>query len=159
MPSLSLFASRNYSEGGPGDATRSTAIGVALDIPLFTGFNSTYRVRAAEAQVEVKAAQRDQVARQVSLDVWRAYFALATGFEAVRASADLLASAEQSEKVAAGRYKADVGGILDLLGAQSALASARQQQIQTLYNWRIAKTALGLAMGQLDFAQLAAPAK
>jgi len=159
MPSLSLFASRNYSAGGPSAETRSTAIGVALDIPLFTGFNSTYRVRAAEAQVEARLAQRDQVARQVSLDVWRAYFALVTGIEAVRASADLLASAEQSESVAAGRYRAGVGGILDLLNAQSALASARQQQIQTLYNWRIAKTALGLAMGQLDFAQLAAPAK
>jgi TolC family type I secretion outer membrane protein len=154
MPSVSLFANRNYNDGGMTDALRSNAIGVAVSIPLFSGFNTTYRQRAAEAQLEAKATQFDQLSRQVSLDVWRAYYALQSGTAAVRASADLVASAEASEKMTAGRYKAGYGAILDLLNAQSALASARQQQIQAQFNWRIAKAAMAQALGELDFSRL-----
>lgn len=151
MPSISLTASNSHSDTGLAGTARGTSVGVTLSIPLFSGFNTTYRVRSAEAQMEAKAAQRDQIAKQVSLDVWRSYFALTTSIESVHASADLAASAEASEKVAAGRYTAGVGGILDLLNAQSALASAHQQNIQALYSWRIAKAELAQAMGQLGF--------
>ena len=156
MPSISLNAGNSYNNNDLGLAgtTRGTSIGVALSIPLFSGFNTTYRVRGAEAQLEARTAQREQLAKQVSLDVWRSYYALTTSIESVRASADLVASAEASEKVATGRYKAGVGGILDLLNAQSALASARQQNIQALYNWRIAKAALAQSMGQIGFDQV-----
>ncbi|MFA7269029.1 MAG: TolC family protein [Sterolibacterium sp.] len=154
MPSIALFANRNYSDNGMTDALRSNAIGISVSIPLFTGFNTAYKQRVAEAQLEAKAAQLEQLSKQVSLDVWRAYYALLSGTEAVRASLDLVASAEASEKMAAGRYKAGYGTILDLLNAQSALANARQQYIQALFNWRMAKTALAQAMGQLDFSQL-----
>lgn len=158
MPTLSATAGSSYSDtsvAGTG-AIRGNSIGLALSVPLFTGFNAAYRARGAEAQFDAKAAQRDQLDKQVSLDVWRNYHALVTNTEAVRASANLVASAEASEQVAAGRYRAGVGGILDLLNAQSALAAARQQHIQALYNWRIAKVALAQAMGQLDFSQISA---
>ena len=154
MPSLSLSAGKSYVDTGLPYATRGSSIGVTLSIPVFTGFNTTYRVRSAEAQLDAKAALHEQLAKQVSLDVWRSYYALKTSIESVRASADLVASAEASERVATGRYKAGVGGILDLLNAQSALASARQQNIQALYNWRIARAALAQAMGQLGFDQI-----
>lgn len=159
MPSIALSASQNYSDSGSGAALHGNTLGISVNIPLFSGFNTTYKVKAAEAQLAAKAAQLDQLSKQVSLDVWRAYYALITGTEALRASSDLVASAGESEKMAAGRYQAGVGGILDLLNAQSAVASARQQNIQALYNWRIAKTTLAQAMGQLDFSQLQAAAK
>ncbi len=155
MPSISLTAASTYNDIGAGSATRGNSIGVTLSVPIFSGFSTRYRVRGAEAQLEARTAQREQISKQISLDVWRSYFALTTSIESVRASTDLLASAEASEKVAAGRYKAGVGAILDLLNAQSALASARQQHIQASYNWRIAKAALAQSIGQLDFGQLA----
>jgi len=153
-PSVSLFANRNFSDTSVSDTNRSTAVGVSVNIPLFSGFSTTYRVRAAEAQLETKRAQRDKLAQQVSLDVWQAYYALLTEGQAVRASKDLLASADQSAKVAFGRYKAGVGGILDVLNAQSALANARQQEIQSAYSWRIARVALAQAVGRLELSLL-----
>jgi len=93
--------------------------------------------------------------------VWKAYQSLVTGTQAVTSSTDLVASASASERVTLGRYKAGVGNILDLLTAQTALANARLQHIQALYNWYIAKATLAQAMGQLDFSALepSAPAK
>jgi outer membrane protein len=157
MPNFSLTAGVNYNDSGISDAVRSGSVGVAVSVPLFTGYNTTYRIRAAQEQVEARRAQRDRISQQVALDVWKAYQSLLTQVQTLKSSADLLASATQSEQVALGRYKAGVGNILDVLTAQSALASARQQDIQALYGWYIAKATLAQAMGQLDFAAIASP--
>ena len=86
----------------------------------------------------------------MALDVWTAYQHLTTATQSLRTTADLLNSAEQSERVALGRYKAGVGSMLDVLNAQSALAGARQQRIQSAFNWNISRATLAQAMGSLD---------
>lgn len=150
LPSISLSGNLSYGNSTISDPFHNSAIGVAVSIPLFTGFNTTYRTRAAQAQVDVRGAQRDRLSLQVALDVWKAYQNLTTVTQSVKSSTDLVTSAAQSERVALGRYKAGVGNILDVLTAQSALASARQQNIQALYGWYIARATLAQAMGQLD---------
>jgi outer membrane protein len=65
-----------------------------------------------------------------------------------------VSSAEQSYRVALGRYKAGVGNIIDTLNAQSALASARQQKIQAALNSNIARATLAQAVGALDNAMI-----
>lgn len=149
LPSVSLTATPAWQDSS-GLTTHSSAIGVSVSIPLFSGFNQTYKVRTAEAQAELKAAQRDQLQLQVALDVWKAYQNLSTATQSIRTTADLVASAEQSEKVALGRYKAGVGSILDLLSAQSALASARQQRVQSTYDWNVSRATLAQSIGALD---------
>ena len=92
----------------------------------------------------------------MTLDVWQAYQRLQTAAEAVQTTRDLLASAEQSERVALGRYKAGVGTVLDVLNAQSALAAARMQRIQSELDWYVYRAVLAQAMGALDDSLLAA---
>ena len=131
-------------------SSRSNSIGLTLSIPIFSGFETTYNVRAAEARVDAASALRDNVKLQVALDVWTAYQDLTTASQTLTASADLLASAEQSERVALGRYKAGVGNILDVLNAQSALANARLQRIQAALDWYVTRASLAKAVGTLD---------
>jgi outer membrane protein TolC len=130
--------------------SHSSSVGINLNVPIFTGYSTTYSVRAAEAQVGVKNAQLEQLRLQVALDVWTAYQNLTTATQSLRTTADLLDSAEQSARVALGRYKAGVGSILDVLNAQSALAGARQQRIQSTFNWNISRATLAQSMGSLD---------
>lgn len=158
MPTISLSSNVTRSDSGISDPANSSALGVSVNFPLFTGYNNTYRIRAAREQIETRLAQREKIGQQIALDVWKAYQSLVTGTQAVKSSADLVASATQSERVALGRYKAGVGNILDLLSAQTALASARVQNIQAIYNWHIAKATLAQAMGTLDFSAIAAQA-
>ncbi|MCR4299878.1 MAG: TolC family protein [Gallionella sp.] len=148
-PSVSLTASTNQTSAA-GITSHGASVGVNLSVPLFSGFAPTYRIRAAEAQVEAQAAQLERLRLQVALDVWTAYQNLVTATQSLRTTADLLNSAEQSERVALGRYKAGVGSILDVLNAQSALASARQQRIQSSFNWNTSRATLARAMGSLD---------
>lgn len=148
-PSISLNASTNQINSA-GMNTRGSSLGVSISVPLFAGYAPTYRVRAAEAQVEAQQARTERVRLQVALDVWNAYQNLVTATQSLRTTSDLLGSAEQSERVALGRYQAGVGNMLDVLNAQSALASARQQRIQSMLDWNIGRAALAQAMGNLD---------
>ena len=149
LPSVSLSAGPSWVDNG-NVASHSSSIGLTLSVPLFSGFDSSYKLRAAQARADAALAQRDNVRLQVALDVWTAYQNLTTASQTLRTSADLLASAEQSERVALGRYKAGVGTILDLLNAQSALAAARVQGIQAQLDWNVSRASLARAVGTLD---------
>lgn len=147
-PSINLNGSLGQSRTT--DTVHSQNIGISLSVPLFTGFKNTYQTKSAQAQLEGKMAERDRIANQIALEVWKAYQALLTNSQALQAANDLLASAEQSEKTISGRYQAGLGNILDVLNAQSALASARQQQVGALYNFKASKFVLVQSIGQLD---------
>ena len=149
LPTLSLGVGPSWVDNG-NISSRSSSIGLTLTVPIFSGFDTTYRVRSAQARAEVASAQRDNIRLQVALDVWTAYQNLTTATQTIRTTADLLASAEQSERVALGRYKAGVGNILDVLNAQSALAAARVQRIQAQLDWNVSRASLAKAVGTLD---------
>ncbi|MDP2881856.1 MAG: TolC family protein [Azonexus sp.] len=152
-PTVSLAAGPSW-QNSAGAVTQGGSIGLTLNVPIFTGFDTTYRVRSAAAQADVRAAQRDRIRNQIALDVWKSYQSLTTATQSLTTTADLVASAEQSERVALGRYKAGVGTVLDLLVAQSALASARLQRIQAQLDWNVYRATLAQSMGALDYTLL-----
>lgn len=150
LPTITFGATATNSRSDVLAPSNSYDFSLKLNVPIYSGHAPSYRVRAAEAQVDSKLAQRDKLQRQVALDVWNAYQNLQTASQSLRSTADLVNSAEQSERVASARYQAGVGSLLDVLVAQSALASARQQRVQASYNWNIYRATLAQAMGSLD---------
>ncbi|MCB1944055.1 MAG: TolC family protein, partial [Candidatus Accumulibacter sp.] len=148
-PTISLSGGPQWQDLGE-LSSHGNAIGLTFSVPIFSGFNTTYNIRAAEARSDVQAARLDDTRQQVALDVWEAYQSLSTASQTIRSTVDLLASAEQSERVALGRYKAGVGNILDVLNAQSALATARLQRIQAMLDWHVSRATLARAIGILD---------
>jgi outer membrane protein TolC len=137
LPTLGLSASanRNYYEVGDVDFRNNWSARLLLSFPLFTGWASSFNIQKAKDELGVAQAQAAGLEQQVVLQVWTSHTALTTAAQLVRTSRDLLASAEQSERVALGRYREGVGTIIDLLAAQSALADARAQEIQARSTW------------------------
>jgi len=154
-PSISVTSNLGIQDAQHSGLTNNGGIGLNISIPLFTGFANTYKIRAAQELVEAQRASRDQIHLQIALDVWTAYQNLQTNTQSVQTSQDLVISATQNADVALGRYKAGVGNIIDVITAQSALASARFQHIQAAFNWDIARAGLAYAIGQLDDVQAA----
>ena len=153
LPTFTLnggLSRTEYQNSGVSSTSYGKSLTVSVSMPWFSGFRDTYQNRASRAQLEGSVAERDRVANLVALEVWKAYQALLTNSQALRAADDLVASADQSEKMALGRYKAGVGSILDTLTAQSTLASANQQRVFALYNFHASKFALAQAIGELD---------
>ena len=147
-PVLTAQAGTRYLDSGPLEGFDSS-IGINLDVPVFTGYKTTYRVRAAQEQVKQAEADRDRIANVVALDVWRGWQNLKTGGEAYVQALDLLQSAQAAERLTRGRYQAGLGSVLDVLNAQASTAFARQTQLQTRYELDIARAELARAVGDL----------
>jgi outer membrane protein TolC len=161
-PSIAIAASRDrvrttdvvLDNGTAGALIQNYGqIGVTLTVPLFTGFNVGYGVRQAQATLEIRDANVEQVRLQVTLDIWNGYYALESANQQLAASAKLIKAAETSLEVAIGRYKAGVAVFTDLLAAQSAAATARQARITAELNWEVARAQLVLALGRLSGAE------
>jgi outer membrane protein len=150
LPALALGgnAARTYSTprtfAGP-----SYTISLGLSVPIFNGFSHQYDVSAARAQADAISALADQKRQDVITQVFVSYYALQTAEQRVATADDLLVSAQQSVQVAAGRYREGVGSIIDLLTAQTALASARAQQVQSRWQWYTSLSQLARDAGVL----------
>ena len=153
LPRLSASATGNrtfYSTPNGADPFSTNYSGaILLRIPVFTGFDVAYRTQKAKEEAEAAKANAERLEDRVILDVWTSYYAVQTATQRIATTRDLLASALQSADVAAGRYKAGVGSIIDLLTAQSALANARAEEVQARSLWFLAMAQLAHATGAL----------
>lgn len=128
----------------------SYSLNFGLSIPVFSGFSNQYDVATANENYQAALARTDATKAQVIQQVFNAYYLLKTATDRVRTSRDLLASATQSETVARERYREGVGTIVDLLIAQSALATAQAQAIDSRWQWRTALAQLAHDVGVLN---------
>jgi outer membrane protein TolC len=151
LPSLTFDATggRTYATSIPNGAN-SYSLSLGLSIPIFSGFSRQYDLRASRFAAEAAGARAASLRQQVVYQVFSAYYALQTAARRVRTAGDLIASAEQSSAVALGRYRAGVGTVLDLLSAQSALASARAQRVNARLAWSVSLAQLAHDAGVLD---------
>jgi len=153
LPSVRLSASHQNQRLAPSSSEhsdqRDNLVAIQVQIPLFDGFSRAYATRAAEAALTEAEGQLEVARRQVAQEVWLAFHALQTGTRTVEKSAELLGFATRSLEVAQGRYKAGIGGTLELLEAQRALADAARQRIGALADWRAVRLRLAAALGRL----------
>lgn len=140
---------RTYVQTLPSGATNYT-LTLGLAIPIFHGFSRQYAVTQARAEADAALGRAASVKQQVTFQVFSSYYALQTAAKRVNTADDLLASAQSSEDAALGRYRAGVGLFVDLLTAQSALATARAQQVQARWVWQTALAQLAHDTGVLD---------
>lgn len=151
LPALGLTAVGGTSSSNiAGYTGNSYSVTLGVQMPVFTGFSNQYDVSAATEQYRAAVARTEATRQQVIQQVFTSYYTMRTATDRVRTARDLLASAIQSESVARGRYKEGVGSIVDLLVAQSALAAARAQDVDTRWQWRTSLAQLAHDVGVLN---------
>ncbi len=140
-------------------AASNYSIGLALRIPIFTGFRDTYSARLAQVQAETAAANRDVLFRQTEVEVWQGYYDLKTTTSSISSTQAQVRSAEQTSQATLARYQSGFGSILDLITAQQDESNARVQQIQSYLDWFTTLARLQVAVGASDFLKAAGGAK
>ncbi len=151
-PTLTLDASASRGYFIPQDnATHGDNWGASLtfNVPVFTGFADSYEQQRAEWEALAVEADAQTLERRIALEVWTAYLQLRTSAEQVGEASALLATSVKWEQLARGRYEAGVGTILDLMAAQSTLASARSRFVQARADWLLARVQLAHDAGEL----------
>ncbi len=100
-------------------------------MPIFQGFSLINAVRQASAELEsAKAALRLQ--EQIVIDeVWAAYNNFRTAVKSLEAAGVLVESSIESYNASLELYRNGVGDIIELLTAQTTLAEARAELVET----------------------------
>jgi outer membrane protein len=153
LPTVNL-SGNYYQNTRPGEAVtpsgaRETTLIVALSIPLFDGFASTYKLRAAQADVEKEAATLADKEQQVALGVIKAHADTTSALQNLEASALLLESAQSALAVSQRRYDKGAADIIEVLSTQSALADALNERVRCLAEFHSARLQLLANAGKM----------
>jgi outer membrane protein len=153
LPSLDLTGNF-YQNGRPNQGlnptrTEETLAGVTLNIPLFSGFSQTYKVKGAEAQVEQKQAALNDTEQQIYREVVKAHADAMAALDNLQYSQNLLTAAQKALASVQRKFDKGASNIQSVLSTQSALADAQQQRIQCMAEWRSARLRLLTSVGVL----------
>lgn len=157
LPSISLNASYGRAhdyENDNGPFRDNYNIGITASMPFFTGGYIYNNVAKTKAELNIVNQQINDLEKNIQLDVWTAYQDFMTAKRTYITSETLLKSATETEKTMLGRYKNGKSSILDLLNAQSDLASARYEHISAQHNWFTTRANLVRAIGQMSLEEI-----
>ncbi len=153
LPSLDLTGSY-YRNGIPNQGLNlnqsdENFAGFTLNLPIFSGFDQTYKIRGAEAQVALKEAALLNTQHQTQMEVVKAYADARASLDNLAYSQNLLTAAQQAVATVQRKFNKGASDILEVLNTQSALSNAQEQRIQCLAEWRSARLRLLSSVGSL----------
>jgi outer membrane protein TolC len=152
-PTFQIGATHSFTSQTGVTSENYDQVGITVTWPIFTGFNTSYNVRQAQATLQQQDANLEQVGLTVTLDVWSGYYSLESANKQLAITAGLVKTADDNLQVALGRYQAGVGTIVDVLTAQTAAATTRTLRINSELGWKVARAQLALALGRLTSAE------
>ncbi|MDH2915639.1 MAG: TolC family outer membrane protein [Gallionella sp.] len=158
LPTLDLVANyaKNSAAGGSFGATdtRSTSVGLQLNMPLFSGGATQSKWREAEANREKAKQDMENARRNVELQTRQAYLGVVSGIAQVQALQQALKSSESLLQASKLGQEVGVRTSLDVLNAQQQMYSTRRDLYQAEYNYLLSHLRLKAAVGSLAEADL-----
>ena len=157
QPTVDLVASvgQSWRQGGVRGRTDSAAVGVEVNIPVYTGGLIAARERESLALQRNTAATLDDTRRSAALAARAAYLGVTSGLAQLIA----LEAAERSSvsSLEANQLGLEVGVRIniDVLNAQAQLAQTRRDLARARYDTLLAQLRLKAESGTLDEADLA----
>lgn len=106
--------------------------------PVYARFTCPYKIRGAEAQVESRQAELQDIERQTLLELVQAHADATAALGNLQASEALFAAAREAQAVTQRKFDQGAADMLEILNIQAALAEARQERIRCQMDWRSA---------------------
>jgi outer membrane protein TolC len=150
LPSLGFFG--DYGSIGSSifnHALPTRTYGVTLRVPVFDGGRRDARRIEAASQYRAEAVRTNDLKEQIELDIRLALDALHSAEEQVHVAREGLELSENELAQARRRNEAGIAISLEVTDAQARLERARDNQIQALYNYNLARIDLEQAMGNV----------
>jgi outer membrane protein len=150
LPSVSAFA--NYGDIGSSvySFLPTRSIGASVKIPIFDGGRRDARRAESASMFRSESIRTADLRDQIELDVRVAIDSLHSADAQVKAAEEGLTLAENEVAQAERRYKAGVSNGVEVTDAQTRLARARDNRVNALYNYNLARIDLGTATGTIQ---------
>jgi outer membrane protein len=156
LPTLDAVGSYSKSTGcsfSCGD-TKSTSVGLQLNMPLFAGGATQSKWREAEANHDKAKQDLENARRNVELQTRQAYLGVVSGIAQVQALQQALKSSESLLQASKLGQEVGVRTSLDVLNAQQQMYATRRDLYQAEYNYLLSHLRLKAAVGGLAEADL-----
>jgi outer membrane protein len=121
--------------------------GVSISIPLFSGFDTRYRVAQAQANYDTISANEQSLRLDIYSQVQQGYLTLREAEERIGASELTVRQATENVELATGRYRAGVGSPLEITDALVGLNNAKVAYTQALTDYKNAQASIEKAIG------------
>ena len=122
-------------------------VGVKAEWPIWDWGSRWFARSAASAQAEAASEQRKAAGDQVAVEVAGRVAAVTASASAVATARAAIDSAEEAYRVTGALVKAGAATTTDLLDAQSALTTARQNLARARYDYALTLVTLERATG------------
>ena len=124
------------------------SVGLGFKLPLFTGFQRTYKIIQAREKLEKANADYENLLRNVEQDIWKAYSEVLRTNEAVIAAQSFVESARENVETAEKAYDSGLANITELIDAQTTFTRARKRLATARLEQRMATARLERSVGR-----------
>lgn len=146
-PLISASASYTKTDGGVNTISREDkVIALTASWNIFE-WGKFFRRKSAEIEESVAVEKYNEIKRVAQLETYKAYEDIVTALNKLKVAQKQLELAEHNYKQAFGEYKVGKGDMLTLIQAESALANAREQIINSKLSVILSVVALERIVG------------
>jgi outer membrane protein TolC len=149
LPSVQAFADYGSIGSGFDNALPTRTYGISLRVPIFDGGRRDARRAESASQYRQERLRTNDLKEQIELDVRLALDALGSAEDQVKVANEGLELAGNELAQARRRYDAGVAAGLEVTDAQTRLERARDNQVEALYEYNVARVDLAQAMGNV----------
>jgi outer membrane protein len=154
-PMVGLFANYQWNKGQetpPNDKIWRDGYqaGVAVQLPLFDGFETQGKVAEAEAMVRQVVEGKRALELGIRTQVQQSIIQLRSAEEKIKAQDANVRAAQKNHEAVTARYAAGLSSNLEVMDAESALLRANTERLQAVYNYNVAWVQLQAALGNLE---------
>lgn len=147
LPTLSFNGDYGDIGNRPASSHGTFTAAAALKVPIFQGGKVRADVLQADAQLQQRRSQVEDMRGRIEYEVRTAFLDLKTAADQVNVARSSVDLASQQLAQARDRFAAGVTDTIEVTQAQEALAAANENYISALFAHNMAKLSLARALG------------
>ncbi|MDE6338278.1 MAG: TolC family protein [Muribaculaceae bacterium] len=154
IPTLALSYNLNWnslSNGNPfsnQDFNPYSTVGVALQVPIFSGGSKYYSLKQAQVQTKELALQRENLVSSLNMQVDLAIDNINKQVRQIEASEKGMQQAAKAYEIMQKSFEIGAASYLNLRDSELANTSARLSYLQSIYNYLVSSSELDMLLGR-----------
>jgi len=147
-----IFGKMSYDwKGDSSPPDREWRAGITLNVPLFSGLDTSYKLKEARENLISLKSRIDSLKLKIKKEVEQGVLNLKEAEERVIATKSAVKQAKENLRLAEGRYKVGLATIIDLTDARVLFLESNTDSITALYDYKIGEATIKKAVGTIPF--------
>ena len=154
IPTLAVTYNVNWNALSNGNALKNqdfnpySTVGLALQVPIFSGGSKYFGVKQAEVQLKELSFQRENLVNSLNMQVDLAIDNINKQVRQIEASEQGMRQASKAYEIMQKSFEIGAATYLDLRDSELANTSAQLAYLQSIYNYLVSTSELDMLLGK-----------